>query len=267
MTGRILLERTLPVVSEEAGALALASFRSLMRATEVKMALAINLVWLLIFGVSLLSRSDPPPGSVRAFIATGAAMAPFLGMMQIMFNQFGFDRAGFRTLVLSAVPRSQILLGKNLALLPFALVTGSIILLVAAIALQVSPLVVAAAYLQLLTAFLLLSMLGNLVSSLLPHWVAPGSLKRTKAPAKTRLLMLLCHATAPAALVPAFLPALVGHLCSAAGWLPAAPTNLVFSAIELFLVAIVYRFSLGPLGDLLLHREKRILDVVTQEVE
>lgn len=267
VTGRTFLERTLPVVSEEAGALALASFRSLMRATEVKMALAVNLVWLLIFGVSLLSRSEPPPGSVRAFIATGAALAPFLGMMQIMFNQFGFDRAGFRTLVLSAVPRSRILLGKNLALLPFALVTGSIILLVAAIALQVPPVVVAAACLQLLTAFLLLSMLGNLVSSLVPHWVAPGSLKRTKAPAMKRFLMLLCHALAPAALAPVFLPALAGQLFSAADWLPAGPTNLVFSAIELSIVVILYRLSLAPLGDLLQHREKQILDVVTQEVE
>ena len=267
VTGPTFLERTLPVVPEDAGALALASFRSLMRATEVKMALAINLIWLLIFGMSLLSRSDPPPRSVRAFIATGAAMAPFVGMMQIMFNQFGFDRAGFRTLVLSAVPRSRILLGKNLALLPFALVTGSIILLVAAIALQIPPVVFAAACLQLLTAFLLLSMLGNLVSSLVPHWVAPGSLKRTKAPAMKRFLMLLCHALAPAALAPVFLPALAGQLFSAAHWLPAGPTNLVFSAIELFIVVIFYRLSLPTLGDLLLHREKQILDVVTQEVE
>ncbi len=263
-----LLERTLPGVPQEAAALALASFRSLMRATEVKMALAINVVWLLVFGgMTLLSRSEPPPRGVRAFIATGAAVAPFVGMTQLMFNQFGFDRAGFRTLVLSAAPRPQILLGKNLALLPFALVTGSIILLLAAVALDIPPAVVAAAYLQLLTAFLLLSMLGNLVSSLVPHWVAPGSLKRTKAPAMTRLFMLLSHALAPAVVAPVFLPALAGQLFSSAHWLPAAPTNLFFSATELFLAIILYRLSLPSLGGLLQRREKQILNVVTQEVE
>lgn len=268
MTGRTFLERTLPAVPEQAGALALASFRSLMRATEVKMALAVNLVWLLIFGgMTLLSRSEPPPSSVRAFIATGAAVAPFVGMMQIMFNQFGFDRAGFRTLVLSAVPRSQILLGKNLALLPFALVTGSIILLLAAFALHIPPLVVAAAWLQLLTAFLLLSMLGNLVSSLLPHWVAPGSLKRTKASTVTRLLILLSHALASAAVAPVFLPATAGALFSSIGWLPAGPTNLLVSTIEFVVVATLYHLSLPALGDLLQRREKEILKVVTQEVE
>jgi hypothetical protein len=266
MTRRVFLERTLPVVPEEAGALALASLRALTRATEVKMALAINLIWILVFGMALLSRSEPP-SSVRAFIATGAAVTPFVGMMQIMFNQFGFDRAGFRTLVLSPIPRSQILLGKNLALLPFALVTGSIILLLAAFALHIPPLVVAAAWLQMLTAFLLLSMLGNVVSSLVPHWVAPGSLKRTKASTVTHLLILLSHALASAAVAPVFLPATAGLLFSSLGWLPAGPTNFLVSTIEFVLVATLYRRSLPALGGLLLRREKEILKVVTQEVE
>ena len=45
-------------------------------------------------------------------------------MQQILQNQFGMDRDGFRALVLSPIPRHQILFGKNLATAPFALGIG-----------------------------------------------------------------------------------------------------------------------------------------------
>ncbi len=44
------------------------------------------------------------------------------GFVQLMANQFGFDRDGFRVFVLCAAPRRDILLGKNLAFVPVALV-------------------------------------------------------------------------------------------------------------------------------------------------
>ena len=44
-----------------------------------------------------------------------------LTMIQLVGNQFGFDRSGFRVYVLCAAPRRDILLGKNLAVAPLAL--------------------------------------------------------------------------------------------------------------------------------------------------
>jgi ABC-2 type transport system permease protein len=268
VTGRTLLERTLPGMPDEAAALALATFRSMTRATEVKMAMASNLMWLVIFGGMLFFRRSGPPGAgAQPFIATAAVVLPFLGMAQLLLNHFGFDRAGFRALVLSPVPRWQILLGKNLALLPFTMSIGLIFLLIAKLALHIPWLVVLAASLQSVTAFLLLSMFGNLISPLLPCRIAPGALRPTKLPAFSNILLILCHASFSATLAPIFLPAAAGWLFASAGWLPAAPTNLLFSAIELALFAALYSLSLPHLGKLLQHREKEILRIVTQEVE
>ncbi len=268
VTRRTLLERTLPGVPDEAAALALTFFRSMTRATEVKMAMAASLLWLVIFGGMFVVRhSGPSSAGAQPFAATAAVVLPFFGMAQLLLNHFGFDRAGFRALVLSPVPRWQILLGKNLALLPFAMGIGSILLLVAKLALHIPWLIVLAACLQFGTAFLLLSMLGNLISPLLPCRISPGSLRPTKLPTSTTLLLMLCHMSFSVALTPIFLPPVAGWLVSTAGWLPAAPTNLLFSAVELALVATLYSLSLPHLGRLLQSREKRILHIVTQEVE
>jgi hypothetical protein len=117
------------------------------------------------------------------------------------------------------------------------------------------------------TAFLLLSMLGNLISSLLPCRISPGALKPTKLSAFTNMLLILCHMSFSAAVAPVFLPPAAGWLFASTGWLPAAPTNLLFSAIEFALLIALYWLTLPRLGNLLQRREKEILRIVTQEVE
>jgi hypothetical protein len=268
VAGGDLLERRLPGVPDEAAASALAFFRSLMRAPEVKMALATNFLMLLIFGAMVfMRRSAGPPDQIKPFIATGAVVFVLLGMSQLMFNQFGFDRGGFRQLVLLPAPRKWILLGKNLAFAPIAFATGLTVLAIATLALQVSAVVFLAAALQLAAAFLLVSMAGNLLSVLVPHRITPGSLRRTKTSATTTLLIFVSRLLFPAAMIPLFIPPAVGLLVSRVTSLPAAPVNLLFSAVLAGLLALLYRLSLAPLGELLQRREKQILQVVTEEVE
>lgn len=265
---RNFLERQLPGVPEEAAASALAFFRSLIRAPEVKMALATNVIMMLFFGaIIFVRRVDTLSENFKPFIATGAVAFTFLGMSQLMFNQFGFDRAGFRALVLSPVPRRQILLGKNLALLPVAGVIGLTLIVLVKFALRIPFVYVLAASLQLVAAFLLFSIAGNLLSVLVPYRIAPGSLKPTKSSTKTNLLIIVSHLLFPTAMVPIFLVPALGLLLSSLGWLKAAPTNFFLSAVLLVLLAFFYRLSLVPLGDLLQQREKEILQVVTKEVE
>ncbi|MHC4680783.1 MAG: hypothetical protein ACYTEK_19030 [Planctomycetota bacterium] len=266
--GKILLERSFPGVPDEAAASALAFFRSLMRAPEVKMALATNFLMLFIFGAMVLvRRSTGIEDSAKPFIATGAIVFTFLWMSQLMFNQFGFDRGGFRQLVLLPAPRKWILLGKNLAFLPIALGMGLTILAFAALTLHISLIVFLAAGLQLAAAFLLVGMVGNLLSVLVPHRIAPGSLRRTKTSAMMTLLIFASRLLFPAAMIPLFIPPAIGLLASRVTSLPAAPANLLFSAVLAGLLALLYRLSLTPLADLLQRREKRILQVVTEEVE
>jgi ABC-2 type transport system permease protein len=266
--GRNFLEKQLPGVPDEAAAMALASFRCLARAPEVKMALASNFMMLLIFGAMfLLRRSSDTSEAFKPFIATGAIGLTFFGTTQLMFNLFGYDRGGFRALALLPTPRRYVLLGKNLALLPVVLCIGGLVLLVVAFAAGVSALVVIATLMQLLAAFLLLSIAGNLVSTIVPYRVAPGSMKPTKLPMLTMLLMFVSRLLFPAALLPIFLAPGLGLLVSKLGWAPAGAVNLAFSALLLVLVAGFYRLCLPGLGDLLRQREKTILQVVTHEVE
>jgi len=266
--GGNLIERQLPGFPEEAAAMSLAFFRYLTRAPEVKLMLGSNFIMLLIFGTMIfVRRSANISDNFRPFVATGAVVFMFLNLSQIMYNLFGFDRAGFRQLVLLPTLRKHILLGKNLAFLPVAAGIGIIFLVIVKIAMGISFVIVIAAGLQLLAAFLLLSMVGNLISILVPYHVAPGSLKHSKSSTKTAVLIFLSRMFFPMLMAPIFIPPIIGLLFSISGWLPAAPMNLLFSAVLLALLAFFYRLSLGPLGELLQRREKEILEVVTKEIE
>lgn len=258
----------LPGIPQEASTLARAFFRSLKRAPEVKMALGMNLMWLVMFGgMALFKRSSTTPDIVKPFMATGTVAVTFFGMSQLMFNLFGFDRGGFRTLVLLPTRREWILLGKNLALFPVAAAIGLVLLALVTIAVRPPTVVVVATILQLPAAFLLLSMMGNLLSVLVPYRVAPGSMKPTKTRMTTTILIVLSHLLFPVTLAPIFLMPLSGLLFERAGLAQAATVNLIASAMLLAAIVVCYRFSLPALGDLLERRERQVLDVVAREVE
>jgi ABC-2 type transport system permease protein len=263
-----LLERRLPGIPDEAASLATAVFRSLIRAPEVKMAMATNFFMLLFLGTMIFVRRAATIGDAfKPFLATGTIAFTFLGMSQLMFNHFGYDRGAFRQLVLLPAQRKWILLGKNLAFLPFALVMEAIILVIIMIALHISLITLLAVVLQLVTAFLIVSIAGNLLSILIPYRIAPGSLKRTKTSSTTSVLIFLSRLLFPTIMIPIFIPPAMGLLLSRLGWLPAEPVNLLFSAILLGLLVLLYRLSLVPLGKLLLRHEKQILQAVTEKVE
>jgi hypothetical protein len=264
----VFLERSLPGLPEEVAAVALGTLRSLTRATEVRMALASTIPMLLIYGGMMLFSASPlPAGNILLFYASGIALLPFLGLMQLLANPFGFDRSGFRTLVLSPAPRRQILLGKNLALLPIALGLGLIYMALAGLVRHIPPVILLAALVQLLAAFLLLSMYGNLLAVVAPHRVAAGSLKPTKVSAGRNLLLMLSFFLFPVVSLPILFPALLAMALSSRDGPLAALLTLLFSTIELVVFAASYWLTLPRFGDILQRREKQILQVVTQEVE
>ncbi|MBP8304793.1 MAG: hypothetical protein KBE04_11790 [Phycisphaerae bacterium] len=264
-----LVGRRLPGVPQQACDLAQVFFRCLARAPEIKMALVTNIIILLVACAGItMRRSGPPSEVIRPFIATGAVAFAFFGILQLMFNLFGCDREGFRCLVLSPVPRRLILLGKNLALLPVVLGIGLALLAAAAILYRIALLTVLAAVMQAVAAFLLLSTIGNAMSSLVPFRVAPGSLKPTKTRTTTTVMIVLSHLLVlPLAMVPLFLGPVLGWWLAGGASVPAQLVNLAVSAALLVGLALAYWASLAPLGKLLARREKEILRVVTQEVE
>jgi len=267
-SGRRMLERRLPAVSEETTALTLAFLRSLSRAPEVKMSLATNLVVMVVMGAMFFSRGLQSPGElVKTFVATGAVSFTFFSLLQLMFNQFGFDRDGFRALVLLPVERRRTLLAKNLSLAPVAVGIGLTVLLILKVLLHLPWLVFLAAYFQLAATFLILSIVGNFVSIVAPYRISAGSLKPTKTSGKTTLLIFASHLLFPVSMIPIFLPPTLGLLFGNSAWLPGAAVNALFSLALVALVAFFYWLSLHSLGDLLQRREMEILQVVSHEVE
>src|ERR1035441_5991456 len=123
------LERSIPFAPEQSAALALATLRSLLRAPEVKMAWATSFIVTIILGATFLFRATANmTDAVKPFAATGSVGVPVFFLAHFFANQFGFDRDGFRALMLSPADRRLILLGKNLAALPIAAAFGTLLI-------------------------------------------------------------------------------------------------------------------------------------------
>jgi ABC-2 type transport system permease protein len=267
-SGSRLLELRLPAVPEQAAALALATFRSMLRAPEVKMAWASSFLVTLIVGASLLFGSSQKfPEPAKPFVATGTVLFSIFMLVQFFANQFGFDRDGFRALILSPADRWQVLLGKNLACVPAGAGFGLVLLGLISLRLHLPLPDFAAGVFQLATLLLFAGLAGNLLSILVPYRIQAGSLKPTKMPGPAMLVMFLGHMFFPLAMTPVFIPPLAELLWRQAGWPDVVPVNLILSALLAALAALVYWQTLGPLGRLLQRRETKILGVVTVEVE
>jgi len=267
--GKTLIDLRLPVVPEQAAAVALGTLRSLLRAPEVKMAWATAFIVTGILGASVLLRSAPEiPAAARPLLVTGTMAFSLFMLMQFLANLFGFDRQGFRAFVLSPVDRRLILLGKNLATWPVGATTGLLVLTMLSIWLRLPILAALAAVLQLATLLLVGSLAGNLLSILVPFRIQAGSMKPTKMPALAMVTMVLCQMILfPLMMSPVFMPPLLEWLWRLTGGTVWVPVNLILSALLAILTAILYWQTLGPLGRLLQQREIKILNTVTAEQE
>ncbi len=267
--GKTLVDWTLPAIPEEAAALALASLRSMSRAPEIKMALLTNVILIGIFGINMFARrSGGLPSAIQPFMGSAAVAITFLGLVQVMFNHFGFDRSGFRAIVLLPTPRRHILQGKNLALLPFALGVFVINLALVTVLTHLEVLSLLPVVFEFCFAYFALSLLGNLLSIVFPYRVAAGTLKPSKQKGTTQLLILATNLLLfPLAMLPVLLPVGLGQISAWLQWLPAGTVTLFCSILMAVLSALLYWQTLEPLGRLLQRREQEILQVVTQEVE
>lgn len=262
------LERNLPGVSNPTAAVAWGTLRCLTRMPEAKMALLIPILLLVVFGALYFddlaaSKSD---AFVR-FLPSSILFLSFMGSLPFFTNAFGFDRSGFCALVLSPVPRSEILLGKNLAILPPFLLLTALPLLGIQLLAHPPVLYTISAFLQALTLCLLLTRFGNLLSIKAPYRSKPGSLQPVKTKSGASALMnTLFPFLFILLLIPTTLPLLMEELSR---WIPffPFPWNITLSALSLLVVAFSYRQSLHSMGNLLSSREQEILRIVTEQVD
>ena len=262
------LEKKIAPLSEQASAVTVASIRSLTRAPEAKLMLLSPLIMVFVFGGMFISgRSSGPPELVRPLMPSGAFTFLFFTMIGIVGNQFSFDRSGFRSYVLSPVPRRDILLGKNLSMAPFVL---GFMVLIAALFQIVYPMRIdhfLAVLVQTLPMYLVFCLAGNLLSILAPMPIAAGSLKPVKPKATTVLIHLGFIFLFPVVLTPILIPLGLEFLLSWSGVLSWLPAYLAFAIAEAALVVWLYPLLLAKEGAFLQQREQKILEIVTSKAE
>jgi hypothetical protein len=262
-----LLERELPGLSEQAAAVALAGFRSLLRAPEAKMLLLTPVILVVVFGGVLFTNQLDPPAEVRPLMAYGATAAVLFSVAQLVSNQFGFDRGGFRVFVLGPAPRRDILLGKNLAVAPLVLALGVVAVAVLEAVYPMPPATFLACLPQVVSMFLLFCLLANCLSVLAPLRVQPGTMKPINYKAGHFLFHLAFLFLCPLVLAPTLLPLGVESLLEALGWGTAGVVNLALSLAGCVAVVYLYRAVLTWQGALLQAREQKILETVTTREE
>jgi hypothetical protein len=205
---------------------------------------------------------------MRAVTTSGLAAGVLIfGMIGPIGNQFGYDRSAFLAFVLGPAARRDILLGKNLALLPFAM---GMMIAVVGLRQWFNPLRLdhfMAVLFQLVTMFLLFCLAGNLLSIIAPIALKPGSGMpaghqgiRSFGPL---LFMIGICVLLGLTLFPAGIEAILVFM-NRFVWFPA---YLVFNIVQAVAVCWLYRHALEWEGELLQRREPRILEIVASRVE
>jgi hypothetical protein len=223
------------------------------------------LIMSVIVGGAMLRQQNAMPASVRPLIVYGAMLMVLFGMLQLMANQFGFDRDGFRVFILCAASRRDILLGKNLAFFPIAAaITGVLVgILQVVCPLRLDHL--AAIVPQFISMYLMFCVLTNMTSIFAPFYIAAGALK----PASPKFLVVLLQLAIfmiffPLTQFPTLVPLGLEALMEQLGWTSGVPIFLLLALVECAAIALIYRWVLGWQGGLLHRREQQILQTVTK---
>ncbi|MGC1480676.1 MAG: hypothetical protein WA771_09235 [Chthoniobacterales bacterium] len=262
------LERRWPGVSEPVSAVAAASLRSILRAPELKMALGSAVAMVLVFGVIFLRPGlGAELGAARPWALFGAINLALMIANQLYANQFGSDRDGFRTYVLSPISGRDLLLGKNLVMLPLLLAVVWLLLGALALVWRMPVLLLVQALMQGASASVVVLGMGNVSSIFLPYHTSPGTLKPSRTKPHVMVALIGFTFVLPLVLLPVAAPTLIESILTLTGNGPSWPVGLIGSGVVLLTVSVFYWLSLAPLGRVLERRKLQILTAVTRAVE
>lgn len=266
--GTPIVEWRLPGVPDDTAALALATFRSLTRAPELKMALIMPFVMAVVLvSTQLRLPRHELPALLGSFAASAAAMLAAFSFAQAMSNVFGLDRDGFRALVLLPTERHRILLAKNLAYFPFVGGVALALMTLAEVLMRMPLQALLAGLLQVPLAFMLFSLACNVLSVLVPYRLSQATLKAKKPKPIVFAAVFASMLVLPLVIGPVLVPGGLQALFRFEGWAPWLPVNFLGTVVLLAGTAWLYRSLLPLEGRLLQRREHHILKEVTEEIE
>ena len=181
-------------------------------------------------------------------------------MLPILLNQFGFDRNGFRLLLLAPIRRSDLIIGKNLSYAPWFFLVGITALAVFQVFEKQSVGILLASLIQLKSMYLILCLVGNLFSILTPTRIeaTPMSVRRNSTQYFTvQIVVIMCI---PIILLPLLIPILAVQFVKMRFEINNVDTiYLIVACVMLCIITLVYRMILLQQEKLLQRNEKSIL--------
>ncbi|MBI4557870.1 MAG: hypothetical protein HY706_09835 [Candidatus Hydrogenedentes bacterium] len=263
----VLTARTLPWLADDTTAFAWAAFLTYLRHPQIRVLVASNVIFGLIFGLAYLPSSFSESTFLSNMPPAFILVWPMLGGAGLLFNLFGVDGAGFRALVLLPASRRKYLLAKNIALFPFVGGMCVLFLLLTVILLRSPARSLALACLQVFQLYFLFCAAGNFMSIVLPFRMSPEAMRNAGKNPMFWLVGMASFVLFSLLMVPTAVCVLLDFVLGDAWGIPSVSWGLIASLVTLTLTAIAYKLSLGPAGTLLQNREQKILDTLTRDRE
>lgn len=252
-----------PLMSLPLSAIVEKEFRYMMRNAQIKMMTLTPLILIVVRFMNRRSFGQFRPGNMPAsgfyrygegLMVAGGLLYVFIVLAGLFCNQFGFESAGMRTLVLSPVSRKSVLLGKNIAISVVAVIFALGFLTVNELVFRdLTPNALLFAVLSFLTLLWLMLVMGNSFSLRSPKRLKFG--KRLNISGVAGLLLI------PMIVVLA-LPPLAA---AAAGYIA---ESLLVEYVTLGVLMVLsfgfYLLMIGFQGEALQHRELQILEAVNE---
>jgi hypothetical protein len=187
-------------------------------------------------------------------IASGAVLYIFLLLAGLLCNQFAYEDAGMRSLILSPIQRTRILMAKNLAVITIALVFSVALLVVNGIIFRDldAPVLLFVA-LSFICFAAITSVIGNWLSVNFPKRMQFGKRLNVSGVAGLLLIPLLVLLA-----LPPLTATLVGYVTASL-----ILEYATLAAIALILIGI-YFFVINAQGRALSRREIQILDAIKE---
>ncbi|MCY2979911.1 MAG: ABC transporter permease [Planctomycetota bacterium] len=263
-----MIDWQIPFVSESTSAITVMTWQSMKRAPEAKISLLLPFVAPFVMFGALQSIDLPKVDELKASMIVGFSALVLLISTGVLGNQFGYDRAGFRAFVLSPVRRDHILLGRNIAAIPVALLQTICLTLSIGFFFGLAIDKVFASVLLSSSLLPPCLLLFNLMSILTPFPIAAGSMQPKHFDLVPVLLSMLLSMILPlitlVALFPIGIEWVVERYFLKTSVLPIA---LILSVFWLAGSMLLYRWLLPYEGRLFARREKELLRIVTSKIE
>jgi hypothetical protein len=256
------LEFEFPWLTRPQSAMAMMTWRCFARTPELQVACFMPMLVLILgFGMAAWRAKGMFPEWSHPLIAVALCYLGMFGPQQLILNQFGFDRHGFRGLMLSPAGEFDILFGRGFAIAVLSIVTALPFLIASHYIWRLLPSHFAATVFQIGCIVLSGCLCGNIAAIF-------GPIGATSKSAQVRIGPILIQMTAMSVSVTLLLPSIamlgVEWVVKDTGWLANVPFYLIGSATTFALLVVVHRPMIRWQGTLLRRENWRILETVTK---